>query len=180
MRKLIFFGFVIFCILLGCQAFEQENSTSKKQQLIDRKTHNDWEKRQIHLDQKSNLYFGNTYLAVYSEIYARKESRTYPLTITVSIRNTSLNDSVYINKSEYYNTQGDLINTYFDNSIYLAPMETVEIVVEEDHEQGGSGGNFVFHWATKSKKIKPLFEAIMISASGQQGISFTTQGIDLE
>ncbi|MDG4945444.1 DUF3124 domain-containing protein [Weeksellaceae bacterium KMM 9713] len=138
-----------------------------------------WMHRKYNYKDGEVLTEGNTYLAVYTEIYARSEKRTYPLTATLSIRNTSLTDSVFINKSEYYDTHGELIRTYFDRTIYVAPMETVEIIVGEDNEQGGSGGNFVFHWATRNPENKPMFEAVMISASGQQGISIMTQGIDI-
>ena len=139
-----------------------------------------WKHRSYTFKPTDSLFNGNTYLAVYSEIYARTEKRTYPLTATVSIRNTSLKDSVFVNKSEYYDTHGDIVTTYFDQTIYVAPMETVEIIIAENHAKGGSGGNFVFHWSSRDPKIKPIFEAVMISASGQQGISIVTQGIDLE
>lgn len=180
MKQLIILLLVLSMIIWSCDSSNATSQESEPSQQAGKNEYNHWEHRRVLWDSIENLSFRNTYLAVYSEIYARKESRTFPLTITVSIRNTSLKDSVFINKSEYYNTHGHLINTYFNEPIYIAPMETVEIVVEEDHEQGGSGGNFVFHWASKSEHIKPLFQAVMISASGQQGISFTTQGVDLD
>ena len=55
-------------------------------------------------------------------------------------------------------------------------METVEIVIDEMDEQGGTGANFMFDWAMKKTSNEPLFEGVMISTSGQQGLSFTTQG----
>ncbi|MXV37236.1 DUF3124 domain-containing protein [Flavobacteriaceae bacterium Ap0902] len=179
MRKFIFITFIVSLFLTSCNGSGDDTSSDSKN-LKEKMEHNDWSKRRYAFKPEDDLRVAHTYLAVYSEIYARKESRTYPLTITVSIRNTSLKDSVFVKKSEYYDTHGVLINTYFDEPIFVAPMETVEIIVEEDHEQGGTGGNFIFHWATKNLDTKPLFEAVMISASGQQGISFTTQGVDLE
>lgn len=137
-------------------------------------------KNYVYKPSDTALVEGTTYLPVYSEIYARSESRSYPLTTTVSIRNVSVIDTVFINKSEYYDTKGELIRTYFDKTIYLKPMETFEIVVAEDHEQGGSGANFMFHWSSKHIESAPLIEAIMISTSGQQGLSFTTRGIAVE
>jgi hypothetical protein len=61
--------------------------------------------------------------------------------------------------------------------IYLKPLETVEIIIEEQDIEGGSGANFVFDWAMANGKNPPLFEAIMISTHGQQGLSFTTRGV---
>ena len=181
-------GFVLI-LLLSCEApkpkslleketLEREKKRSSISSDVDDINAN-WQHRSYTYKDTDSLFTGNTYLAVYSEIYARTENRTYPLTATVSIRNTSLRDSVFVNKSEYYDTHGDLVKTYFDKTIYISPMETVEIIIAEDHEKGGSGGNFVFHWATRDSLVRPVFEAVMISASGQQGISIATQGIDL-
>ena len=186
MKNLFLYSF-LGCLLFSCEPpkpqalLEKEAKNNQSASSTIEQDFNDgWQHRSYSYKPSDSLIHGNTYLAVYSEIYARTEKRTYPLTATVSIRNTSLRDSVFINKSEYYDTHGDLITTYFDKTIYVAPMETVEIIIAEDHEQGGSGGNFVFHWSTRDAKIKPLFEAVMISASGQQGISITTQGVELE
>ncbi len=139
-----------------------------------------WKKRSVNLDTADSLlHTGSTYLAVYSEIYEHSEHRTYGLTVTVSLRNISTTDSVFIKRADYYNTNGDLIRTYFDYPIFIKPMETVEIVINEIDKHGGTGGNFMFDWATPKASLEPFFEAVMISTTGQQGISFTTQGIKI-
>ena len=116
-------------------------------------------------------------MAVYSEIYQRSEGLTYDLTTTVSIRNISSTDSVFILRADYFNTKGDPIRTYFDYPIVVQPLETIEIVIDEADKTGGSGANFIFDWATPPGAHEPFFEAVMISTTGQQGLSFTTQGI---
>ncbi|WP_321290429.1 DUF3124 domain-containing protein [uncultured Sunxiuqinia sp.] len=136
-----------------------------------------WEQRQAKINSSDSLDYGSSYLSVYSEIYSLTEKRTYNLTATISIRNISSEDSIYILRSDYYNTAGDLIRTYFNNPIFLKPLETIEIVVDERDEHGGTGANFIFDWAVNSGTHEPLFEAVMISTSGQQGISFTTSGV---
>lgn len=136
-----------------------------------------WSTRVISLQDKDSLIIGNSYLSVYSEIYSVTEHRTINLTTTVSLRNVSSNDSVYITKADYHNTNGDLIRSYLKSPIYIKPLETIEIIINEKDMHGGSGANFIFDWATHTKSIEPHFEAVMITTSGQQGISFTTQGI---
>ncbi|MBX2942014.1 MAG: DUF3124 domain-containing protein [Cyclobacteriaceae bacterium] len=136
-----------------------------------------WEKRRIAPNTLDNLFTGSTYLSVYSEVYQVTENRTYHLTVTVSMRNISSKDSVYISSAKYYNTEGHLIRTYLDNPIFIAPLETVEIVINEGDKEGGTGGNFIFEWGSPVAQNEPHFEAIMISTTGQQGLSFTTQGI---
>lgn len=138
-----------------------------------------WKKRSIDLPVKDSLTEGKSYLSVYSEIYSITEHRTIALTVTVSLRNVSVSKPVYLLDASYYNTKGDLIRTYFEKPILLKPLETIEIIIDEKDTHGGSGANFIFDWAINTTGHKPLFEAVMISTSGQQGISFTTQGVTL-
>lgn len=96
------------------------------------------------------------------------------------MRNTNLKDTIYITKADYFDTKGSLIRTYFDEPIYIKPMETVEIVIDEKDQSGGTGANFLFQWSMKHTSHEPYFEGVMISTSGQQGLSFTTQGRRVE
>jgi len=59
-------------------------------------------------------------------------------------------------------------------------METVEIVIDEKDQEGGTGANFLFDWSIKPNSHEPYFEGVMISTSGQQGLSFTTEGKRVE
>lgn len=135
-----------------------------------------WKKRAVNTLTDS-LIQGTSYLSVYSEIYSQTEHITHDLTATISLRNANRNDTIYIDKAEYFDTQGNSIRSYFNTTIYIAPMETVEIVIDETDREGGTGGNFLFDWKIKPSSTEPLFEAIMISTSGQQGLSFSTAGI---
>jgi len=139
-----------------------------------------WEKRAIHYSLPDSLETGETYLSVYSQIYSYTEHRTHDLTVTVSMRNIHRTDSVYLLKAEYFDTHGVLVRTYFDQPIFLAPLETVEIVIDGIDGAGGTGGNFLFDWEMKPGSAEPFFEAIMISTIGQQGVSFSTQGRKVE
>jgi len=136
-----------------------------------------WEKRKTDARKLDNLVMQSTYLPVYSQIYQRTEKHLYNLTTTVSIRNISTVDSVFISRADYYNTEGNLIRTYFNFPVFVRPLETIEIVIDETDTHGGTGGNFIFEWATRSGIQDPLFEAVMISTTGQQGLSFTTRGV---
>lgn len=135
-----------------------------------------WKKRTINYNLSDSLKSGTTYLSVYSHIYSITEHVTHDLTATISMRNTNRFDTVFIQKADYYNSKGELIRTYFNKSIFVAPLETVEIVIDQGDKEGGSGANFIFEWKIKQNLNDPFFESVMISTSGQQGISFTTQG----
>ncbi|MDR5589317.1 DUF3124 domain-containing protein [Christiangramia sp. SM2212] len=140
----------------------------------------DWEARGVEKSVTDSLKKGQSYLSVYSEIYSQTEHRTHNLTSTVSMRNVDMNDTIYIDKAEYFNTAGKPIRIYFDHPIFIAPMETVEIVVDETDVEGGTGANFIFEWSTKESSPEPLFEGVMISTSGQQGLSFTSKGVRIK
>jgi len=156
-------------VLLSC-----ESETEKYPAL-----QSDWKSQKSNVTDFSDFVVGKTYLPVYSHIYHIHEHRTFDLTITISIRNVSMTDTIHILKADYYNTIGVKIRKYLKNPIYLKPMETIEIVIPEKDIEGGSGANFVFDWAVKNDKNPPLFEAVMISTDGQQGLSFTTRGVQV-
>jgi hypothetical protein len=134
-----------------------------------------WSKRQVSLNSKDSLVHGKSYLSIYSQIYSSSEHKTHNLTAMASLRNTSEKDTVYLLKAEYFDTHGTSIRTYFKHPIYLAPLETTEIIIDEMDVEGGTGSNFIIEWKTPIDCPEPLFEGIMNSTVGQQGLSFTTQ-----
>jgi len=139
-----------------------------------------WENRMIDYPLSDSLEHGVTYLSIYSQIYSQTEQLTHNLTATVSLRNTNRYDTIYIKKAEYYDTHGTFIRSYFDKTIFIAPLETVEIIIDERDKEGGTGANFLFEWEMRPDTHEPYFEGVMISTYGSQGLSFTTQGIRIE
>ncbi len=118
------------------------------------------------------------YVPIYSDIYNQtRDSRTL-LTATLSIRNTSIGDSLFISKIDYYNTEGDLVRSYIDQPIYLRPMESLDYVIEQRDNAGGSGANFLIDWYSR-KPLHPLFQAVMVGGLGAQAFSFTADGVEV-
>ncbi|MCL5246033.1 DUF3124 domain-containing protein [Cellulophaga sp. 20_2_10] len=140
----------------------------------------DWNKRSVDYRVSDSLNLGKTYLSVYSQVYSQSEHTTHDLTATINMRNTSNTDTLYILQAEYYNTAGKSIRNYNKKPIYIAPMESVAIVIDEHNIEGGTGGNFIFDWKIAKETSAPLFEGVFISTKGQQGLSFVTQGKTLE
>lgn len=140
----------------------------------------DWTERETSISLLDNLETHSSYLSVYSQIYSYTAEQTYSLTATVSIHNTSATDTVFIKTADYYNKHGELIRSYVSIPIYVKPLESLQIVIDETDDEGGTGANFIFDWVAKNESTEPLFEAVMISTSGQQGMSFTTQGVNLK
>ena len=59
----------------------------------------------------------------------------------------------------------------------LAPLATVEFIVERDNVEGGSGANFIVEWMAREKDINPpLIEAVMVGIGQTQSFSFVRTG----
>lgn len=139
-----------------------------------------WTKREINRPLKDSLEHGKSYLSIYSQIYSITQHSTHNLTAVASLRNISDRDTIYLTKATYYDTHGNLLKTYFDKPIYLAPLETTEIIIDEINVEGGTGSNFLFEWKIPKNCPEPFFEGVMNSTMGKQGLSFTTQSIRIE
>lgn len=119
------------------------------------------------------------YVPIYSDIYHKDGSKRISLTATLSIRNTDFHDTLYLFKVDYYNSEGAPIKTYLEAPLQLKPLESLEFIVEEKNKKGGVGANFVVQWGGNSMLNHPVIQAVMIGTSGQQGLSFTTDGVDI-
>ncbi|MBL7897614.1 MAG: DUF3124 domain-containing protein [Crocinitomicaceae bacterium] len=125
-------------------------------------------------------YHESVYVPVYSDIYHLNGERRFLLTITLSVRNVRMDESVYISHVDYYDSQGEMIRKYLEKPIELKPLQSAEFVVEHDESEGGAGANFIVGWSSDSKINPPVIQAVMIGTSSQQGISFVTNGVPLE
>ena len=170
MRNLLFILASVF-LFSACESEQKESSSINPI---------NWEKRRATLPEQDSLKKAKTYLGIYSEIYSTSEHLTHDLTVTVSLRNTSETQELVLTSGSYYDTTGKLIHTYFDFPIALKPLETVEIIIEEGDKTGGTGANFIFNWLDDPNVTDPIFESIMISTRGTQGLSFITQGKRIE
>lgn len=159
------FLFVLFLISCGSDKAVQEPEKIN------------WSEREADMvDVDSSMIHGTTYLSVYSQIYSQSEHNVRDLTVTVSMRNPDSENKVFLKKINSYNTEGHLVKNYIEKPVYILPMETLELVIEESDDDFGTGGNFLFDWTVAKNTNEPIFESIMISTAGQQGISFVTTG----
>jgi len=114
------------------------------------------------------------YVPVYSNIYVISGERRQSLTATVSVRNTSQTDTMYILNADYYDSQGIMVKEYSKKPIRLNPLQSIEFIVENKESKGGVGANFIINWGTNSEDLKPILQAVMI---GQHGVTFLTEGV---
>jgi hypothetical protein len=167
MKPLLFFV-LILSILLSCS----RNKVPETRHQSD-----------FHIAKVDKSAFEKTeqvYVPIYSDIYFIDSKHTFSLTATLSIRNTSFKDSIYVFAIDYYSSGGEKVRRYNESILLVKPMESIEFVVENKDDTGGVGANFVVEWGAKPEAQRPYFQGIMIGTTGQQGISFTTEGIVIQ
>ncbi len=163
---------LLYLVLLVLVFFSCQNKEKETSLLVE-----NWAERQVTYALPDSLERGMSYLSVYPQIYSESEKRIVNLTATISMRNTSTVDTLFVDKIDYYNTSGDCIRSYLQHSIYILPMETVQIIINHNDNLGGTGANVIFEWNKRTEIADPLFEAVMISTYGQIGLAFVTSGI---
>lgn len=120
------------------------------------------------------------YVPIYSDIYVNEQNQKSLLSATLSIRNTSLTDSLFISKIDYYSTDGRLLKQFINETISLQPQGTINYVIEKEDDTGGSGADFVVTLSGSDENMKPLLQSIMIGENGKnQGFAFTAEGISI-
>lgn len=116
------------------------------------------------------------YVPAYSHVY-HQDGRPHLLTITLSVRNTSMDHPIVVKSVRYFDTRGKEIKSYLNAPIRLSSLATTEFVIERDDIAGGSGANFLVEWIAEQPTSVPVIEAVMIDTTGQQGISFVRSGV---
>lgn len=135
------------------------------------------------IDRSEIEYQDLLYVPIYSDIYLNPLAQHNLLSATLSIRKTSFQDSLFVTKLDYYNTEGEKIRSLIDNPISISPMATVNYVIEKVNESEErteeSGANFIVALSSKSKQLKPLIQAVIIGNTNNQGFAFTTDGYSI-
>ena len=119
------------------------------------------------------------YVPVYSDIYNGSKLEKVLLTATLSIRNTSESDTLFLSRVAYFDTGGSLVRQYIDAPIFIKPLESIDYVIEQKDDLGGNGANFMIDWYA-TKPIKPIFQCVMIGGLASRTFSFTTDGVAVE
>ena len=116
------------------------------------------------------------YVPIYSRIFYEDTKAALELAATLSIHNVNPDRSITVTRADYYDTAGKPIHKYVETPWVLKPLETRNLVIERANTAGGAGANFLVEWHSDSEVTCPLVEALMVSASHNLGISFTSIG----
>jgi len=116
------------------------------------------------------------YVPIYSHIYSGVKGRPFDLAATLSIRNTSPQNSLTLVSVKYYDSNGKLVEDYLKKPLQLNALGSTRYIITEDDKAGGSGANFIVVWKSEQKVNPPIIEAVMIGTHSGQGISFLSRG----
>jgi hypothetical protein len=119
---------------------------------------------------------GAVYVPAYASNRAVEGRARVDLATTLSIHNTSRDRPLILERVDYHNTDGALIQAYLAKPVALKPFGTVEMFVASDDIRGGTGANFVVEWAAQGAMSEPVIETVMIGAVGTTSYSFVSQG----
>ena len=81
-----------------------------------------------------------------------------------------------IERIEYYDTAGKLVQSYLKEPMALRPFGTIEIVIPAEDERGGVASNFIVSWAGAGPMAEPMVEAVMIGSQDNTSYSFVSAG----
>ncbi len=133
--------------------------------------------QEVQLDETLKIAIGQTiYVPIYSEIYFFSKTRTLQLAATLSVRNTDVHNPIIITSVKYYDSDGNLVKDHLENPLRLAPLASTEFIVDQNDQTGSSGANFIVEWVAATEVFEPILEAVMVSTTSQQGISFLSKG----
>ncbi len=171
MKNNYFIFFLAVLIFFSCQRENKkfENGEQLSENTLPLSKEYSWENYN-----SSNAFGEILYIPVYSSIYHQSD-RTFDLTATLSIHNIDINSDITVIKINYYNTDGDLVRSFSKNDIVLNPLQSKQFVIKQTDISGGTAAKFIIQWVSEKQVLKPMVEAVMISTSAQQGISFKTE-----
>ena len=115
------------------------------------------------------------YVPAYSQIYSvfpnTSDSRIN-LSVTLSIRNTDINNPIIIKSVSYYGDDGALLKEYIETPFNLSRMASVSYNISRTDVSGGIGANFIVEWGAKQTVTEPYIQAIIIGADGNRGFAW--------
>ena len=115
------------------------------------------------------------YVPAYSHVYAGR-GREVALTVTLSIRNTDADQSIVIERLQYFDNDGKLLKDYLESPVVLAPLASTDFLVEQRDMAGGVGANFLVNWVAQDPVSLPIIEAVMLSSEGSKAFAFARPG----
>jgi len=167
--KILFIGLIILNVLfLSCMTKEEEVKEPPKHI------------QPIAVTGDLDVSIGQlVYVPAYSQIhsvYSITKDGRINLAVTLSIRNTDMDNVIIIKSVTYYGEDGTLLKEYVENPFRLSRMASVSFNISKEDIKGGIGANFIVEWGAEQSVTEPYIQAIMIGSHSNQGFSWQNPG----
>jgi hypothetical protein len=117
-----------------------------------------------------------TYVPIYSSIAGAGGLSRFDFSATLSIRNTSATKPLVVERIDYRDTAGNLVEQFIAQPVAVKPYATIEVMIATADIRGGTGASFVVAWGGAGPIEEPVIEAVMIGVSGPRSFSFLAPG----
>ena len=118
----------------------------------------------------------SVYVPAYSSLVGSGGQARLDLAVTLSVRNTSATLPLVVERIDYYDTAGNLVQHYVPATVAVRPFGTIEILIPTDDIRGGTGANFIVDWGATQPISEPVIETVMVGSSGTRGFAFISPG----
>ena len=118
----------------------------------------------------------SVYVPAYSTLAGSGGAAQLKLAVTLSVHNTSAELPLVVERIDYYDTTGNLVQHYIPSAIAVRPFGTIEVLIPTNDVRGGSGANFVVDWGATQPISEPVIETVMVGSSGTRGFAFISPG----
>jgi len=121
---------------------------------------------------------GTIYVPAYSRVYgaASGANKLIQFSTTLRIDNTSATKPLVIERIEYYDTAGRLVQSYVKEPMAMRPLGSIEVVIPAEDVRGGAASNFIVVWSGAGPMAEPMVEAVMIGSQDNTSFSFVSAG----
>jgi hypothetical protein len=119
---------------------------------------------------------GRTFIPLHSTLLGQGGVTRLNFSGALSIHNASATNVLAIEKVEYRNGAGQLIESYLNNPVYLKPYASLQVLIAQDDVRGGTGASFTVDWSTVEGADEPLIEAIMTAFTGPHSYAILSPG----
>jgi hypothetical protein len=119
------------------------------------------------------------YVPVYSSVAGAGGLKQLDFSVTLSIRNVAADQPLVLERIDYHDTAGKLVQHYLRETVAVRPLGTVEILIPTEDVRGGTGAKFIVGWAASAAVAAPVIQAVMVGAAANRGYALTTEGVPI-
>lgn len=119
---------------------------------------------------------GRTFIPLHSTLLGQGGVTRLNFSGALSIHNSSATNVLAVEKIEYRNGAGQLIESYLNDPVYLKPYASLQVLIAQDDVRGGTGASFTVDWSTAEGSDEPLIEAIMTAFTGPHSYAILSPG----